>query len=470
MMALDRDLRREYEQAMAAVPDLVRLESNAQHFLETEHGNAPQAAQRLALYWKYRKQIFGPDRWLLPLTCTGNGALDMQDIAVLRTGYMVNLARPPQGPPLILIDMSRLPIHCEVGAIETRLTYYGAAVHYSSHSPSSSAARQTGISLLHLVSSKKRPPVNLDLLNWRIVRTAMPFRVKDVTVLQAFEDGREILLENNANQQAAVVNFRSGGGGGSGGGFLPQPVAGRSVHETLQLMNARGVERSCLPRFMGGTYDYSVFSDWIRMRMSLESVLSSSPVMANTRLYLAASAAASACDTDNSTIAMPFAAVATNDKAIVDSTCGQPTICQQLQQQHQQQHEQQQQWQRQQQQKQQQRPLLPAQVTHRRLLLPPVKTPAPPKRRRNNHNSTIAELQEQEKGIQLQNELVRRENRRLEASLARARLLVAVHHEVRGLMTGAAAAASAAAAGGGGGDSSAGAARGHHSVENEQLG
>ena len=65
---LNRDVSAEYFEAVAHAPDLVRRESRIIDFLRTEAYHALRAAKRLALYWKTRREFFGQDRWLLPMT------------------------------------------------------------------------------------------------------------------------------------------------------------------------------------------------------------------------------------------------------------------------------------------------------------------------------------------------------------------------------------------------------------------
>ena len=47
-----------------------------------------RAARRRCRYWKARKQVFGEERWLLPLTQTGQGALSPSDVEILRSGFV----------------------------------------------------------------------------------------------------------------------------------------------------------------------------------------------------------------------------------------------------------------------------------------------------------------------------------------------------------------------------------------------
>lgn len=65
---MNADVSAEYSEAVATVPTLVSRESRFVDFLRTEDYHALRAARRLALFWKTRKDFFGEDRWLLPMT------------------------------------------------------------------------------------------------------------------------------------------------------------------------------------------------------------------------------------------------------------------------------------------------------------------------------------------------------------------------------------------------------------------
>ena len=69
---LHADIRREYEIAREVIhPEVLPTESRIADFLLVEHNDIPRTAERVALYWKARRQVFEEDRWLLPLDQVG---------------------------------------------------------------------------------------------------------------------------------------------------------------------------------------------------------------------------------------------------------------------------------------------------------------------------------------------------------------------------------------------------------------
>ena len=255
MQQLDPETRREYDQALALAPHLLQEETPFVFFLQTDNFNQAKAAQRLALYWKYRKDLF-QDRWLLPLNQTGTGALSMTDIDILRTGYIVyhpSRGAPGSGAsavaaesPIFLCDLSRVP-HQDTRA-ELRIIFYLLHAH---RDDAGLRLPGKGVVVLHIVTSAPRPLVNLDKQPIQVVEEALPLRIKLVIVVQAWEEGRERLIESLAYQQVLVCNYRHG--------KPPVPVAGNSVAETLQNLENHGIPVNCVPTQMGGGYHYSAF-------------------------------------------------------------------------------------------------------------------------------------------------------------------------------------------------------------------
>ena len=401
LQRLERSLRREYDEAMEMAPALVQEESPFYDFVQVENGNVDLAAKRLCLYWKYRKQVFGEDRWLLRLNQTGSGALSLADIELLRTGFFMNpLAMPGvEHSPVLLVDLSRLS-HVSTFA-ETRIAYYFCYVFRHDE-----RIRTQGSTAVHVVTSAPRPPVNTDLESWKISMTALPMRFAGVIVVQSYEEGRQRLIESFAFQQAMVVQFRSQQAA------YRAIVAGNSVSETLQLAQARGIERYVLPVSLGGTFTDSKFQDWIRQRISIEDVLSSAPLRVNDDLR--------------------FRAVANQQKEIqrfqfpmqqqrqppVASTIMYPST--DTKKNNERNHEQ----------------VSTSTSTTSTAMIPHAR----PRRSRFVASAETSKLQEQIKIWQERNQSVKMDNRRLEAHLSAARLLVAVLHSVETAVAAAAAA------------------------------
>lgn len=271
---LEPNQRRDYEHARDIAATLVAQESPTLWFLQCEQYNVSRAACRLALYWKHRKEYFGERRWLLPMVQTGAGALNAQDIAMLRTGFMaivedtaatataqtttVNNGRPP----VLLVDDARLPT--TLGSTEIRLAYYFCHVLNQTHPQ----VRTHGLRVVYVVSSAPRPPVNLDYDGGQVLQHALPIlngMMQHVAIVEAHEMGRERLINSLTFQKRVEVEYR----------FTCRPTLvseGQSVAGTLQLAQFHGIERAHLPSSMGGQYSYAHdFANWVKQRQSLEN-------------------------------------------------------------------------------------------------------------------------------------------------------------------------------------------------------
>ena len=253
---IDPAERREYEQALKEAPDLVEQESPFSEFLWTEYQDSYRAALRLARYWKARKYLFGPDRWLRPLNQTGTGALCDQDVAFLRSGSFVSLVRP-SGGVVALMDHSRMPF--PLGESMTRVAFYLTYLH--------AKELRTSYTTIHIESGAPRPPLALSTDAFAIFNVALPVRLncRQAFVVRAcFEPGREALVDYMAYQTRQMVHFNSK--------FLPGQIMEQSLKDTLRkLQDVSGMEKECLPRCIGGYYDYIYHDEWMRRRLYIES-------------------------------------------------------------------------------------------------------------------------------------------------------------------------------------------------------
>ena len=250
---LEPVLRREYEEAIDAVPQLVAAETRFVDFLRTEDWDAMAAARRLCLYWKYRKEVFGNDRWLRPMAM--NGALSDTDMAHFRTGYTVIVDSPLSGP-VVLVDLSRTAEFTH--GTNARLVFYLVTVLTNER------YQTVGVNILQLVTSKPRPPPNSNPEGWHMFRTGLPCRLNQVLVVQAYEPWKEALLESISFQVATLAGFKTK--------RHPNLLAADSMGGLSLKLQQRGFDRSVVPHAFGGSYDYQQFEEWMRMRSGIEAI------------------------------------------------------------------------------------------------------------------------------------------------------------------------------------------------------
>lgn len=236
-------MRREYDEAVQNASSLVANESKFLDFLRTDNMDPDKAAVRIAMYWKYRKQIF-EDRWLLPMTQTGHGALSEQDILYLRTGYTTPIERP-SGGPLCLVDMSRVPQFVP-GRTNTRIVFYFATVM------TDEGFQLDGLTIVQIVTSAPRPAVDTDPEGWKMFREALPLRVKRLIVAQSYEQWKDALIDWLGYQVSLSAGFKTR--------HHPYLIRGDSIASVAGQMQTMGIDRRYIPRSHGGEFDYSAFA------------------------------------------------------------------------------------------------------------------------------------------------------------------------------------------------------------------
>ena len=275
---MEHSEKRAYETAQEIVPNLVATEIPLRGFLCTEDYDPDKAARRCALYWKYRREVFGDKRWLLPMTQTGTGALTEPDINFLRTGW---IQAYPAGDDefLVLADMSKLTNmarYAEENGLDLNVMYDRCIIYISTMVGQEAAAKiqRTGVTTIHIVNSNPRPPVHLRRQEWDIGLRAVPFQVKRTLVVQEYEFGKDELLNFLRLRTASAIAYNCNGGQQQRRAV--DEVHGNSVCNLMQGLSLRGIPRAYLPVALGGYVHLDDrFANWTRARLSLEEFMCS---------------------------------------------------------------------------------------------------------------------------------------------------------------------------------------------------
>ena len=259
---LDFNTRHAYETAMDLVPAIVQEETPPLPFLQVTDFNVRRAAVRMCSYWKFRQHFFG-DRWLLPMNQTGLGALNFDDVQTLRSGYMAYFDQSTTTTtPLLTVDFSIAP---RIGNGARILFYYVTTVMRAQVE----TREEPGLTVVYLVTSAPRPEPNLNKSSciWAAAKQALPMRIHKVYTLQAYETGKEHLIDSLAFQTTRQIQYKSASN--------VVTISGNSVMETLRAAKQEGIVPACLPVRMGGLYHVTVaFAEWVRTRLSIEDPLS----------------------------------------------------------------------------------------------------------------------------------------------------------------------------------------------------
>jgi hypothetical protein len=119
LTSLPLERRQAFDEALRADRGLVERESDPLRYLRFESGRVSAAGDRLASYWEERKKIF-QERFLLPMTVTGQGALDERSLQVISAGVMLFLPDDVKGRSVLYLD-HEVDISHNLTGMEVRL-------------------------------------------------------------------------------------------------------------------------------------------------------------------------------------------------------------------------------------------------------------------------------------------------------------------------------------------------------------
>ena len=287
LLFFDAKVASAYRQALEQVPHLVAAESCISDFLAKERGNPLRAATRLAKYWSARKELFGEDRWLRPMTQTGTGALDPQDVALLRTGFMAfisleflekmlgsSLVSEDQPSAIVLLDRSRLPANVSVESVNqsiARIIFYNISVFRLSRYCILQVAHRNCIGDVFFMDPEKSSLLDAVTLSDR----------QGVFVARAYEppERRQYVDRFAKDSLESLVRTLQD--------MSVSYVAKNSSKATLDALVSHGIPRVVLPHCLGGSYDYTLYDEWIRSRLSVEEIMSAARPIHNSALAYA---------------------------------------------------------------------------------------------------------------------------------------------------------------------------------------
>ena len=221
----------------------------------------------------------------------------MREIEMIRSGYIMPFSRP--SGLVVLYDMSRIKnFDCML---------HVKNIIYTCTAFTDEVTQLRGATIIYVVRSGDRP-LDMTPEGWDIFRVALPMKIRQMLVAQSFEEGKEGILNFLAYQTKRTVEYRSR--------HQAERLISDSLRGTRVLLENKGIERQYLPRCLGGDFSYDRFSDWIRMRISLEDIMSPAPLKCN-KLNPIAMIGGSAVSLDDSSRSSSTAGVAASAVMIV---------------------------------------------------------------------------------------------------------------------------------------------------------
>jgi hypothetical protein len=249
--------RKSYIEAFERVPSLVETESNPIAFLRCEKFNATAAAHRLIKYWDARCEIFG-DRAFLPMVQTGTGALSRDDMVVLKTGSVVILPNHESGQVVMYLDRSKL-LDQSKRSLDSRLR----CIFYVLSVASENVKAQTDSFLMLKVVATPRcsDPMIIEVLrkSTAVLKEVMPARMGMNHLLVCPAKAKEgNLLHLFIANMVSVVQEK----------FVFHFDGDSTI--ILNDMLRHGFMEENLPPIFGGSWKFTAFAEWQKMRRRYE--------------------------------------------------------------------------------------------------------------------------------------------------------------------------------------------------------
>ena len=255
VLMLPQEERNDYCRAKQEKPHLIERESNPIWFLKFEKYNTWSAAKRLCFYWHERVRLFR-DRGFLPLTMTGDGALNRTDIAIFKRGASVFLPNDSAGRSVMLHDATRRKKR-DPDSVKRLYFYFNQVVMENPLSPT------MGFVCIVLLSTATFDAVGVEKKErYKLVEQAFPTKnhavhtvCKDDFPLKTFVD-EAVPLFHSAFPKDDVKHFHKTSG---------------DKNELAEFLDEEhGLPKRCVPLCLGGDWDYEQFEQWKEKRFQIE--------------------------------------------------------------------------------------------------------------------------------------------------------------------------------------------------------
>lgn len=253
-----------YLEAKRLAPELVATESNPMVFFQGEGMNPWSAATRLALYWKFRKDVF-QEKWLLPLDLSGRGALTPEDVENIKK-HVVILQKWPGEASVALIDFSKAPNQSE--HFPSKAAFFVSTILFLDED-----LQKNDVFFFHTMAPQffLRRRKNKGRA-FEIVKKAFPVPLRKVFLLARHNSGlSDSIVSTTYSMISLVAEFFTGD--------PPEFIGNKNVEDAYRKCRRAGLPHHCIPQFLGGSWDLTGISLWDEdlLLTASSSLASSSP-------------------------------------------------------------------------------------------------------------------------------------------------------------------------------------------------
>lgn len=214
------------------------------------------AARRAALYWQRRRQIFGEANWLKPFIVETGGAMEEEDLELLKAGWLIWLPKGKSKGRVVLINHGRHLLY--FGTARFRVGFFLLTVCTDEE------AQRNGITFIRCLqtdtSVRYPPPTNANLRlasdMWQCTFEAMPVKVDQILLLESKTNKKgdtlfHLFLKHRGRVIAKLIGLSS-----------TQAVEVDSVSQAHETLKHYGIPRACLPTTHGGTWTHDRVMEW----------------------------------------------------------------------------------------------------------------------------------------------------------------------------------------------------------------
>ena len=243
--------KKDYLEAVRLAPSLIKSESDPVKFLRAQDFNPWKAAKSLVLHWEYRKFLF-QNRWLLPLNDSGAGALDSDDIQLLRSGWLTFVTpRDASKGRFMLVDHGKALT--ETPQSRLRVVFYLCTM------ATDKVAQSTGMTLIRLISKADSAftgsRLNTGRTVFKMMKEAMPLQLRQVYLLKLTDNnGTRMLTVFLGRVRSTLFELLDAD--------VPLTITVHRVDETAETLHKLGVPADALPENHGGTWSHDRMFEW----------------------------------------------------------------------------------------------------------------------------------------------------------------------------------------------------------------
>jgi hypothetical protein len=254
-----------YLEARERAPHLVELESDPSRYLRSDGMDPWAAAKHLCLYWEKRKEFFG-EKAFLPMTLDGKGALSLNCIELIKSGFFAILPNDKKGRVALLHNRFFLNDHLVSHGAQDRIRcgfyifslmaereesqlhgFVGTAV-YGDNDTSLTYSREFVRGMVSLLECG-----------------AMPFKLKAIHFV--YPSQKKAFLHRVLSRTLNIVGSWD---------FMEKRTVVHSFEKVIDLMqdlDKYGFEKDNTPEYLGGNWKYEYFTQMLEERARNEKSL-----------------------------------------------------------------------------------------------------------------------------------------------------------------------------------------------------